>query len=150
MPKITTEKKNEIRSFSRKDLADIVFLLISKDKRAYNYVCLNYFDPESTSQQLSNQTRSDIIHLFHKLFKGFSIQLQVTNMLKSCIQRLNEYIMLTGTKENDSYLFLLILEYRFKAKRLGTCFSAGDSKLGQILNRHMNLVVKKIHPDFRI
>jgi hypothetical protein len=42
MPKISKEEKEAIKLLPQKELAKIVIDLISKDKSAYNLVCIRY------------------------------------------------------------------------------------------------------------
>jgi hypothetical protein len=90
--------------------------------------------------------------IFRKRYKGFSEQLQLANMLRACIKRINEFTKISKNKVLEADLLLHILEIPFSltTNMFGTCFTQYDTKVAMILNRLINIVTKKLHEDYKI
>jgi len=145
MPRLNSEIKEQIKKLDYYDLKDIVLKLASKEKIVYDFVINNYLDKESGEKELFEITKSDLEIIFRKRYKGFSEQLQLANMLRACIKRINEFTKISKNKVLEADLLLHILEIPFSltTNMFGTCFTQYDTKVAMILNRLINIVTKK-------
>jgi hypothetical protein len=152
MPRLNSEIKEQIKKLDYYDLKDIVLKLASKEKIVYDFVINNYLDKESGEKELFEITKSDLEIIFRKRYKGFSEQLQLANMLRACIKRINEFTKISKNKVLEADLLLHILEIPFSltTNMFGTCFTQYDTKVAMILNRLINIVTKKLHEDYKI
>jgi hypothetical protein len=151
MPRLNNDTKKQIKELPRTDLEDIVLKMASKDNAFFDFLKVHYLDKESGEQELFEKAKSDLSYLFAKRYKGFSEQLQLTNMLSACIKRVNEFSVISKNKSQEANLLVYILDETFDYPKeyFGTCFTSFDYKTGTILRRLINLV-KKSHPDYLI
>jgi hypothetical protein len=152
MPKLDKETKEQIKRLDYKDLQDIVISLASKEKTAYDYILLNYLDKESGEQDLFEATKADLEFIFRKRHKGFSEELQIANMLGTCIKRINEFTKISKNKVLEAELLLFILQIPFSltTKMFGTCFTKYDTKVAMIVKRLITIVTTKLHNDYKV
>ncbi|RLD65586.1 MAG: hypothetical protein DRI95_08370 [Bacteroidetes bacterium] len=150
MPRLNKEQKEQIRELSTISLQEIVLKMAAKDKSFFDFVNVNYLDKEAGEQELFEKTKCDLDILFSKGYKGFSRELQLANMLIACTKRLNEFTKVSKNKVFEAELLMYILELPFSVKGFGTCFTTYDTKTAIILRRLINLVTKKMHPDYLI
>ena len=153
MPRISKETREQIKSFSHKELCEIVLKAAAKEKSVYDYIMVNYLDKENGEQELFETAKSDIQDLFYKGYKGYAEQLQLAKMLAACVKRINEFTKVSTNKVMEADLLIYVLDnVPFASSRnlLGTCFTPYDSKVGQIVKRLITLVTKKLHEDYKI
>jgi len=106
MPGLDKETKERIERLNLKDLQDIVLSLASKEKKAYDFILINYLDKEFGEQDLFEATKADLEMIFRKRHKGFSEELQIANMLGACIKRINEFTRISKNKVLEAELLL--------------------------------------------
>jgi hypothetical protein len=150
MPRLDKETIERIKKLEHNELQDIVLKLASKEKIVYDYVFANYLDKEFGEKELFETTKADLEIIFRKRHKGYSEELQKTNMLGACVKRVNEFTKISKNKIFEADLLLHILEIPFSTNMFGTCFSQYDTKVAMIVKRLMNLVTKKLHEDYRV
>lgn len=152
MPRLDKETKERIRKLKYAELQDIVLKLSSKEKTVYDYVLTNYLDKEFGEQELFESTKADLEIIFRKRYKGFSEQLQIANMLAACIKRINEFTKISKNKifEADLLLYILEIPFSLNTNMFGTCFTQYDTKVAIIVKRLINVVIKKLHEDYKI
>ena len=152
MPRLTTEIKEQIKNLSHKELEQIVLKLAAKEKSVCDFLLVNYLDKESGEQELFEKTKADLDILFQKGYKGFSEQLQLANMLASCIKRINVFTKVSKNKilEADLLLYVLDTPFSLSTSLLGTCFTKYDTKVAMIVKRLITLVTKNLHEDYKV
>lgn len=152
MPKISVETKEKIQSLSKADLEKIVVKFAGKDKIFYDYLLVNYLNKEDGDQDLFEEAKADLDRLFLKRYKGFSEELQLANMLAACTKRINEFTKVSKNKnlEADLLLHVLNVPFSMSGNLFGTCFTAYDNKVANMLKRLINVVKNKLHPDYQI
>lgn len=152
MPKISIEIKEKIQSLSKSDLEKIVVKFAGKDKSFHDYLLVNYLNKEDGEQDLFEEAKADLERLFVKRYKGFSEELQLANMLAACTKRINEFIKVSKNKnlEADLLLHVLNVPFSMSGNLFGTCFTAYDNKVANMLKRMINVVTNKLHPDYQI
>jgi hypothetical protein len=146
-----SEIKEQLGALSKKELVDIIVKLAAK-KANYDFLLINYLDKDSGEKDLFDAAISDIDNLFRKRYKGFSEQLQLANMLAACVKRINAFTEVSKNKKLEADLILYVLEVPFSLSTniFGTCFTTFDNKVGILVRRLINLVNKKLHPDYKI
>lgn len=141
--------KEQLKFFNKTELIDML-LKLSKKGHNYEFLLVNYLEPESGELQLFDETLENLVALADKEFKGRTIQHQRVKLLNSCVKRINEFIVETKNKklEVDLILFVLDREFSQSSKVFGAKFSGYDYKIGLLLKRLITLVQKKLHPDY--
>lgn len=146
-----TELKEQLSALPKNELVGIIVKLAAK-KANYDFLLANYLDKDSGEKDLYEEARRDLDSLFIKRYKGFSEELQLANMLSACVKRINEFTAVSKNKKLEADLLLYVLEVPFSLPTImfGTCFSQYDYRVGLLVRRLINLVVKKLHPDYLI
>jgi len=98
MPKLEGDFKSQIKSLSKAELEDIVIRFASKHKEIHDFLTVNYFDKRFGEEDLFIEIRNDVQLLFKKSYNGFSRELQLANMIGSCVKRINEFDKLCKKK----------------------------------------------------
>ncbi len=152
MPVIKKEIKEQIKKLPPNILAEIVIKAATMEKSVYDFVYINYLNKAEGEQELFEQTKEKINALFYKNYRGFSEQLQAKNMLSECIKTVNEFTKASKNKVLEADLLVYILDeaFSYPSDFYGTCFTAFDSKVGQITKRLITLVTKKMHKDYLV
>jgi hypothetical protein len=146
-----TEIREQLNTFSKKELIEIIVKLTSK-KANYDFLLLNYLDKEGGEKDIYDQVINDLDGIFSKRYKGFSEQLQLANMIRACVKRINEFTGVSKNKKLEADLILYVLEVPFScpAKLFGTCFTQYDNQVGMLVRRLITIVTQKLHPDYLI
>jgi len=148
MAKLNTEIKQQLATLSKEKLLEIVQKLATK-KDNFDFLMLNYLDKENGEMDLFNSAMDDINRLFFKRYKGFAEELQLANMLSACTKRINEFTKLSKNKKLEADLLVFVLDeaFSYNSKMYGTCFTAFDYRVGQMVKRLVTILTKKIHED---
>ena len=143
--------KAQVNELSKKELVDIVLKLAGK-RYNYEYLLVNFLDKDGGEQTLFEEAKEGIDILFNKEYKGRTIQHQLAKRLNACTKRIGEFTVETKSKKLETDLVLYVLEMQFAnpSKVFGARFSGYDYKVGLLLKRLINLVTKKLHPDYLI
>jgi len=151
-PRLDPQTKEQIKNLSHKELQQIVLKLTARDKSAHDFLRINYLDKEAAEQELFDEAMADLDLLFRKRYKGFSEQLQLANMLTACIKRINAFTKVSKNKvmEVDLLMYVLEVPFSLSTNLFGTCFTKYDYKVGQIVQRVITAVTKKLHEDYHI
>jgi len=152
MPKIDADFKEKLESISKKDLEKVIIKFASRNDEFYNYLLINYTDPESGEEDLFENAKADLSDLFNKSFRGYAVQLRLANMIKACSKRIGEFTKVCKKKKLEADLLMLVLKEIFTnyEKYLGTCFTPFDSQVGRLVKRMVTLLNSKLHPDYVI
>lgn len=151
MPRDKAILKAQVNELSKKELVDIVLKLAGK-RYNYEYLLVNFLDKDGGEQTLFEEAKEDIDKLSQKEYKGRTIQHQLAKKLNACSKRISEFTVETRNKKLETDLVLYVLEMQFAnpPKVFGARFSGYDYKVGLLLKRLINLVAKKLHPDYLI
>jgi len=151
MPRDKAILKAQVNELSKKELVDIVLKLAGK-RYNYEYLLVNFLDKDGGEQTLFEDAKEAINILSNKDYKGRTIQHQLAKKLNACIKRIGEFTVETKNKKLETDLVLYVLEMQFAnpSKVFGARFSGYDYKVGLLLKRLINLVTKKLHPDYLI
>jgi hypothetical protein len=143
--------KEQLAQLSKKELVDMILKLSGK-RYNYEYLLVNFLDPDGGEQTLFEETKEDINLLCQKEYRGSTIQKQSVNKLNACVKCINEFTVETKSKKLEADLVLYVLELQFAnpKKVFGAKFSGYDYKVGLLLKRLIKLVTKKMHPDYMI
>ena len=151
MPRDKAILKVQVNELSKKELVDIVLKLAGK-RYNYEYLLVNFLDKDGGEQTLFEEAKEDIDKLCLKEYKGRTIQHQLVKKLNACTKRIAEFTVETRNKklETDLVLYVLAMQFANPSKVFGARFSGYDYKVGLLLKRLINLVTKKLHPDYLI
>ena len=143
--------KEQVAELSKKELVDIVIKLAAK-RYNYEFLLVNFLDKDGGEQTLFEEAKEDIDKLCLKEFKGRTIQHQLVKRLNACTKRIGEFTIETKSKKLEADLVIYVLEKQFEhpAKVFGARVSGYDYKVGLLLKRLINLISKKLHPDYLI
>ena len=151
MPRDKAILKAQVNELSKKELVDIVLKLAGK-RYNYEYLLVNFLDKDGGEQTLFEEAKVSIDNLCLKEYKGRTIQHQLAKKLNACVKRISEFTVETKNKKLETDLVLYVLEMQIAnpSKVFGARFSGYDYKVGLLLKRIINLVTKKLHPDYLI
>ena len=141
--------KEQLQQLSKQELVEMVLKLSTK-RYNYEYLLVNYLDPEGGEQTLFEEAKEDIDRLIEKEYKGRTIQHQLVKKLNACTKRIKEFTVETKSKKLEADLILYVLELQFAqpSKVFGARFSGYDYKVALLLKKLISLVTKKLHPDY--
>lgn len=143
--------KEQLQQFSRTELLDILLKLASK-RYNYEFLLVNFIDPENGELILFQEANEDIDNLSRKLFAGRTEQHQLAKRLNAFTKRIKEFTVETKSKKLEADLMLYVLELQFAnpPKVFGARFSGYDYKVALLLKKLIAIVTKKLHPDYQI
>ena len=151
MPRDKAILKAQVNELSKKELVDIVLKLAGK-RYNYEYLLVNFLDKDGGEQTLFEEAKEAIDTLCLKEYKVRTIQHQLAKKLNACTKRIGEFTVETKNKKLETDLVLYVLEMQFAnpSKVFGARFSGYDYKVALLLKRLINLVTKRLHPDYLI
>lgn len=151
MPLNKTILKEQLALLPKKELEQMLLKLAAK-RFNYEFLLVNFLDPEAGEQTLFDEAKENILELHQKTYKGRTIQHQFTKRLLACNKRIIEFTVETKSKKLEADLILYVLELQFANKKtvFGAKFSGYDYKVGLLLKKLITLVTKKLHPDYFI
>ena len=151
MPRDKAILKEQLAQLSKKELAEIVLKLAGK-RYNYEFLLVNFLDKDGGEQTLSDKAKEDIDSLCQKEYKGSTELKQTVKKLNVCVKRINEFTIETKSKKLEADLILYVLELQFEnhPRAFGARVSGYDYKVGLLLKRLINLISKKLHPDYLI
>ena len=149
MARKIAEIKEAVAELSKKELVEIVLKLASK-RHNYEFILINYLDKEGGEQTLYEEAMAEMENLCLKEYKGKSPQHRAVKKLTACSKRVSQFILDTKDKKLEADIILLLLEKQFIHNNdiFGARYSGYDYKVGLLLKRFINLVTKKMHPDY--
>ncbi|OIP84645.1 MAG: hypothetical protein AUK44_01895 [Porphyromonadaceae bacterium CG2_30_38_12] len=141
--------KEQLQQLSKTELVTMVLKLSTK-RYNYEYLLVNFLDPESGEQTLFDEAKEAIEQLNEKEYKGRTTQHQLVKKLNACTKRIKEFTVETKNKKLEADLILYVLELQFEqpTKVFGARFSGYDYKVALLLKKLISLVSKKLHPDY--
>lgn len=143
--------KEQLQQFSRQELIEIVLKMASK-RHNYEFLLVNFIDPENGELTLFQEAKEDIENLSQKFFPGRTVQHQMVKRLNACVKRIREFTVETKSKKPEADLIMYVLEMQFSypERVFGARFSGYDYKVALLLKKLISLVTKKLHPDYLI
>ena len=143
--------KEQLNRFSKSELVDIL-TKISAKRFNYEFLLVNYLDPESGEQLLFEDAKEDIELLINKEFKGRTVQHQMVKRLKACTNRIKDFTEETKDRKLEVDLILYVLEIQFSnnSKIFGAKYSGYDYKVGLLLKKLISLINTKLHADYLV
>lgn len=143
--------KDQLANYSKNELTEMLIKLAGK-RYNYEYLLVNFLDKEYGEQTLYDEAIEDVEMLCIKEYKGSTELKQLVKKLNACVKRINEFTIETKSKklEADLVQYLLEIQFRDYSHAFGARVSGYDYKVGLLLKRLINLVSKKLHPDYFI
>lgn len=151
MAKLDAEKRELIKSISPKTLQAIVLKLAEK-RPVYNYILVNYIDLEEGEQELLTEAISLIDTIREKPIKARTQRHKLSKLLAEYLKIIKEYSPLWKNKQHEVDLIIYCLEKHFKEdyRQLGLKASTFDTKMVSLTRRALNLIVNKLHEDYKL
>ncbi len=143
--------KEQLKQLPKTELVEMLLKLAVK-RYNYEFLLVNFLDPEGGEETLFDEAKEDIDRLYAKEYKGRTIQHQLAKKLNACTKRIKEFTVETKSKKLEADLILYVLELQFAhpSKVFGARFSGYDYKVALLLKKLISLVSKKLHPDYFI
>ncbi|MBP6610555.1 MAG: hypothetical protein KA206_05635 [Paludibacter sp.] len=144
-----TVLREQLRQLPKDDLVDMLLKLAGK-RYNYEFLLVNFLDPEGGELTLFQEAIDDIQILWDKEFKGRTIQHQLVKRLNACTKRIKEFTVETKSKKLEADLILYVLQLQFEQSSsvFGARFSGYDYKVALLLKKLIGLVTTKLHPDY--
>jgi len=141
--------KQHLQQATKQELQEMVLKLSGK-RFNYEFLLVNFLDPEYGELSLFEETIEDIAIICQKEFKGRTAQHRQVKMLGACVKRINDFTVEVKNKKLEADLILHVLERQFALpQRMFGAKSGGyDYKVGLLLKRLINLLTRKVHPDY--
>lgn len=141
--------KKELSDFTKSELVDIL-TKISAKRFNYEFLLVNYLDPENGEQLLFDEAKAAIDLLLQKEVRGRSIQHQMATRLKACTNRIKEFTEETKSRKLEADLTLYVLQAQFSNNPgvFGAKHSTYDYRVGLLLKRLIGLITTKLHADY--
>ena len=143
--------KEQLSHLPHHELIEMLLKLSGK-RYNYEYLLVNFLDPIGGEQTLFEEAKEDIMTLQQKDFKGRTLQPQLTKKIKACAKRIDEFCVETKSKKLEADLLDLVLRIQFEKylDAFGENYSGYDYRVGLMLKRLINIVTKKLHPDYYV
>lgn len=143
--------REQLSQLSKKDLVGMLVKLAAK-RYNYEYLLVNFLDTEGGERTLFDEAKEDIILLHNKEYKGRTLAHRSSKRFVACNKRIAEFTVETKNKklEADLILFVLSLQFAEHPAAFGAKAGGYDYKVGLMLKRLINIVTKKIHPDYLV
>ncbi len=141
--------REQLRLLPKDDLVDMLLKLAGK-RYNYEFLLVNFLDPEGGELTLFQEAIDDIQILWNKEFKGRTIQHQLAKRINACTKRIKEFTVETKSKKLEADLILYVLQLQFEQSQtvFGARFSGYDYKVALLLKKLIGLVTTKLHPDY--
>jgi hypothetical protein len=151
MPLNKTILKEQLAQLPKKELEQMLLKLANK-RFNYEFLLVNFLDPEDGEQTLFDEAKEDILVLHQKEYKGRTLQHQLTKRFIACNKRIVEFTVETKSKKLEADLIEYVLDLQFEGYPavFGAKYSGYDYKVGLLLKKLINIVTKKMHPDYLI
>lgn len=149
MAKLDAEKRELIKSISPKTMQSIVLKLAEK-RATYNYILVNYIDPEGGEKELLTEAISIIETLREKPIKARTQRHKLSKLLAEYLKIIKEFSPLWKNKQFEVDLILYCIDKHFKEdyRQLGLKSSTFDTKMISLTRRALNLISNKLHEDY--
>ena len=141
--------REQLKQLPKDELVEILLKLAGK-RYNYEFLLVNFLDPEGGELTLFQEAIDDIEKLWNKEFKGRTLQHQLAKRLNACTKRVKEFTIETKSKKLEADLILYVLELQFEHSStvFGARFSGYDYKVALLLKKLIALVTTKLHPDY--
>ena len=141
--------REQLKQLPKDELVEMLLKLAGK-RYNYEFLLVNFLDPEGGELTLFQEAIDDIEKLWNKEFKGRTLQHQLTKRLNACTKRVKEFTIETKSKKLEADLILYVLELQFEQSStvFGARFSGYDYKVALLLKKLIELVTTKLHPDY--
>jgi len=141
--------REQLKQLHKDELVEILLKLAGK-RYNYEFLLVNFLDPEGGELTLFQEAIDDIEKLWNKEFKGRTMQHQLAKRLNACTKRVKEFTIETKSKKLEADLILYVLKLQFEQSStvFGARFSGYDYKVALLLKKLIALVTTKLHPDY--
>jgi len=141
--------REQLRQLPKDELIEMLLKLAGK-RYNYEFLLVNFLDPEGGELTLFDEALADIQLIWDKEFKGRTLQHQLAKRLNACTKRIKEFTVETKSKKLEADLLLYVLQLQFEQSStvFGARFSGYDYKVALLLKKLISLVTTKLHPDY--
>lgn len=141
--------KEQLSHFHKNELVEILLKLAAK-RHNYEFLLVNFLDPDGGEQTLYEECVADIDLLCSKEYNGSTPLKRQVKKLNACVKRIKEFTIEAKSKKLEADLCLYLLEIQFQnyPEMFGAKVSGYDYKVGLLLKRLITIVTTKLHPDY--
>ena len=152
MPRLSNDFKKAVSEIPLDELQKLVIKAASKSQEIYDWINIQYVEGQEAKKQLFKETKDNALAEVYAYSDRGIIQKSLSKAIGNAIKHINYYVKVTNDFVGEAELLNSILKFVFErfTDDLGTCWTVFDSKLALTTNRLYNLIVKKLHEDYRI
>ena len=152
MPKLSSEFKRQVKLLTAGDLEKIVLKCAGRDRFAYEFILVNFLNPEYGEEDLFESYKKELDELSRKSFAGRTESKRLSKMLKASAQLVTQFkqVVKKPHLEVELYLHLLDLQFEMIPQNLHGRYQVYDNALARVLKKVLDLVQNKLHEDYLI
>ena len=150
MPKLTADRKKEIKALSKTDLEKIVLKCAGRDKYWYEFIYVNFLNPEYGEQDLVEDYKLELDKLSQKSFPGKYESVRLTRLLKASNVLIKQFHMIVKKPhlEVELYLHSLDIHFEISPSRLGGHYQVYDNNIARTIKKVITMIEEKLHDDY--
>jgi hypothetical protein len=150
MPKLTSDFKKQIKTLDFKDLEMIALKCASRDRFCYEYILVNFLNPEYGEQDLFEKYKLELDALSQKTFAGRTESKRLSKLLKASNQLVKQFklVVKKANLEVELYLHLLEIQFEMLPQSISVRYQVYDNAIARTLKKVIDLVKEKLHEDY--
>lgn len=150
--KVSADLKDVLYEQSKDYLVKLIVKQANKHPEFLSSLILEFGERKEYEQELFTKYKQLVIDELDGYTRYKANQLHAYHTISNAIKQLNEFCKHSKNKEQEAELLMMILEYIFNFYKgdFGTCHTKFDNKVAITLQRTINVVQKKLHPDIQI
>lgn len=150
MPKLSSESKKLIASLPKKELEQVVTKWAGRDKLFYEFLLVNFLDPDYGEQDLFAQYKIELDKLAVKSFTGRIESIRQAKLLKASAKTIATFRKTVKATHLEVELWLHVLDGQFEvaAQCLGGYYQVYDNVLARTVKKVIGLIQEKLHEDY--
>ena len=149
--KINDDLKEILFEQDKKVLVKLIFKQANKYPDFLSSLIMEFGDKEEYENELFDKYKTLISKELIAWTRYRVPQLHNYHIIKNTVRQLNEFCKHCKNKNMEADLLMLILDHIFEnyKTQLGTIYVKFDNKTAITLQRAINLVSNKLHPDYQ-
>lgn len=150
MPKLSSDFKRQLKSLSSSDLEKIALKCAGRDRFCYEFILVNFLNPEYGEQDLFENYKSELDQLSNKTFAGRTESKRLAKLLKASNQLVRQFKLVVKKPNLEVELYLHALKIQFESlpQNINGRYQVYDNALARTLKKVIDLVADKLHEDY--
>lgn len=151
MPKITADFKKQVKQLSRTELETVLLKFAGRDKQLWGHLYIHYINPTFGVEELLEQTQEGLVTIFEKPYRGKTETIRRIRCITASLKYVAEFAKIVKQPELEVELLLQVVEYQLSLpSKLGTHYQSYDNKVTRLIKKIIDLLDKKVHPDYHL